>query len=87
MAMARKSSEGEGKTLGTDHHGNPVHETLTDHEGNVVHGDREELGKDDYGRPYFTGQVAIRDAHGNTVYQEPWHGKGPKAGPDNVHGK
>jgi hypothetical protein len=65
----------ERKVIGNDHHNNPVHEG------------REVVGKDDYGRDVFDGQVEIKDAHGNTVHQEPWVGKGPKAGPDNIEGK
>jgi hypothetical protein len=64
----------ERKVIGNDHHNNPVHEG------------REVVGKDDYDRDVFDGQVAIKDAHGNTVHQEPWVGKGPKAGPDNIGG-
>lgn len=63
--------------VGTDHHGHKIHED----EG------RDIVGTDDYDRPIFEGQVAIKDGHGNTVYQEPWVGKGPKAGPDNIDGE
>ena len=65
----------ELKVIGTDHHGHHIHEG------------REVVGKDDYDRDVFDGQVAIKDAHGNEVFQEPWVGKGPNAGPDNIDGE
>jgi len=54
----------ERKIIGRDHHNNPVHEG------------RKVVGKDHYGREVFDGQVAIKDAHGNKVFQEPHVGTG-----------
>jgi hypothetical protein len=74
-------SKEEKKVIATDHHGNQIfegRERAKDAAG-------EDL-TDHYGRPVFEGQVEIKDAHGNRVYQEPWVGKGPKAGPDNPTG-
>jgi hypothetical protein len=74
--MSGKAKEAKSrKVIGTDHHGNEVFEG------------RQVVGKDDYGRDVFDGQVEIKDGHGKKVFQEPWVGKGPKAGPDNPEGK
>ena len=73
--MAKEKEAKEKKVIGHDHHGNPVYEG------------RKVVGKDDYDRDVFDGQVEIKDAHGKKVFQEPWVGKGPQAGPDNVTGE
>lgn len=38
---------------------------------------RKVVGKDHYGRPVYEGQVAIKDAHGNVVYEEAGARSGP----------
>lgn len=81
-----KNGKDAPNILGTDGAGNPVHATLTDHEGNITHDDRKVTRKDGYGRDVFDGQVSAKDAHGVEVFHEPWVGKGPKAGPTNIHG-
>ena len=40
-------------------------------------GSRKEVGTDHYGNPVYEGQVQVKDAHGNRVYQDPEVGTGP----------